>query len=174
VRRSAPWIAGLFAVLAASSALPQGNIDAGKSPAQMFADTCSNCHRRASELKRGASAGFLRQHYTPGAQEAAAMAAYLASVPADPRVGKDKAKTAAHEKAKAQQQAQDRGQDQRPPQERPKTAPVTKGKLPEVAKSEPAEPPPDRIRGTAPRRGYTAPTLGIPCVRWPRPSAATR
>jgi len=43
----APWTAGVLVVLAASSAFPQGNIDAGKSPAQMFADTCSNCHRRA-------------------------------------------------------------------------------------------------------------------------------
>ena len=108
VRRSVPWIAGVLAVLVASSALPQGNIDAGKSPAQLFADTCSNCHRRPQELKR-ASAGFLRQHYTPGAQEAAAMATYLSSIPADPRAGKEKAKAPPQEKekAKAQQQAQD-------------------------------------------------------------------
>lgn len=146
------WIAGVLAIITASSALPQGNIDAGKSPAQMFADTCSNCHRRASELKRGASASFLRQHYTPGSQEAAAMAAYLASIPADPRGGKDKTK-AAQEKAKAQQQAQDRVQDQRP-QERPKAAtqPVPKGKRPELAKSEPAEAPPEtRVEVAVPK-----------------------
>src|SRR5262245_874857 len=95
VRRLAPWIAGALGILVASSALPQGNIDAGKSPAQLFADTCSNCHRRPSELKRGASASFLRQHYTPGAQEAAAMAGYLAGVPADPRAGKEKDKAKA-------------------------------------------------------------------------------
>jgi len=63
----------VLGVLIAGSATPQGNIDAGKSPAQLFADTCSNCHRRPQELKRS-SASFLRQHYTPGAQEAAAMA----------------------------------------------------------------------------------------------------
>jgi hypothetical protein len=123
VRGAAPWIAGVLAVLIAGSALPQGNIDAGKSPAQMFADTCSNCHRRASELKRGASASFLRQHYTPGAQEAAAMAGYLAGVPADPRAGKEKAKAPQDkekEKAKVQQQAQQQ---------------APKGKRPELAKS---------------------------------------
>jgi hypothetical protein len=60
------------------------NIDAGKSPAQIFSDTCSACHRRPQELRR-TSAGFLRSHYTTGAAEAAAMAGYLASVPADPR-----------------------------------------------------------------------------------------
>jgi cell division protein FtsN len=129
-------------VLIAGSALPQGNIDAGKSPAQMFSDTCSNCHRRPSELKRGASASFLRQHYTPGAQEAAAMASYLAGVPAaaDPRAGKEKAK-APQEKEKAkQQQAQER------PQERPKAGQQvqqqsTKGKRPELAKSATEHPP---------------------------------
>jgi hypothetical protein len=128
----------LFAVLAASSALPQGNIDAGKSPAQMFADTCSNCHRRASELKRGASASFLRQHYTPGTQEAAAMASYLAGLPNDPRAGKDKAKAPQEkEKAKVQQQAHDRPPER--PQERPKAGlqALTKGKRPEAAKSDP-------------------------------------
>jgi hypothetical protein len=142
VRAAAPWIAGALAVFIAGSALPQGNIDAGKSPAQMFSDTCSNCHRRASELKRGASASFLRQHYTPGAQEAAAMASYLAGVPAaaDPRAGKDKAK-ASQEKEKAKQPPQQQAQE-RPQQERPKAAQqaqqqVPKGKRPELAKSEP-------------------------------------
>jgi len=143
VRGAAPWIAGVLAVFIASSALPQGNIDAGKSPAQMFADTCSNCHRRPSELKRGASTSFLRQHYTPGSQEAAAMASYLAGIPADPRAGKEREK--AKEKTKVQQQAQER------PQERPKGAQQAqqqpKGKRPELAKSaaEPEAPAETRV-----------------------------
>jgi len=62
----------------------QGNLDAGKTPAQIFASTCNACHRRPQELKR-ASAGFLRQHYTTGQEEAAAMANYLAGVGTDPR-----------------------------------------------------------------------------------------
>ena len=147
VRRSAPWVAGVLGILVASSALPQGNIDAGKSPAQLFADTCSNCHRRPSELKRGASASFLRQHYTPGAQEAAAMASYLAGVPADPRAGKDKdkAKALPQEKEKAKAQPQQQAQE-RPPerlQERPKGQPAFKGKRPELGKSEPPDPQPE-------------------------------
>jgi hypothetical protein len=134
--RPVPWIAGVLAVFIAGSALPQGNIDAGKSPAQMFADTCSNCHRRPSELKRGASASFLRQHYTPGAQEAAAMASYLAGIPAaaDPRAGREKAKAPQDkDKAKAQQQAQERPQQERPKAAQQAQAP--KGKRPELAKS---------------------------------------
>jgi hypothetical protein len=143
VRRSAPWVAGVLGILVASSALPQGNIDAGKSPAQLFADTCSNCHRRPSELKRGASASFLRQHYTPGAQEAAAMAGYLAGIPADPRAGKDKdkAKASPQEKEKAKTQPQQQAQD-RPP-ERPKGQPALKGKRPELGKSEPPDAQPE-------------------------------
>ena len=149
VLRPVPWIAGVLAVFVASSALPQGNIDAGKSPAQMFSDTCSNCHRRPSELKRGASASFLRQHYTPGAQEAAAMASYLAGVPAaaEPRAGKDKAKAPQDkdkDKAKAQQQAQERPQQERPKAAQQAQAP--KGKRPELAKSEPQPEAPTETR----------------------------
>jgi len=64
----------------------QGNIDAGKTPAQIFGDTCSACHRSARDLRR-ASASFLRAHYTIGSDEAAAMASYLAGLGggADPR-----------------------------------------------------------------------------------------
>jgi hypothetical protein len=143
VRRAAPWLVGVLVALTAGSALPQGSLDAGKTPAQMFADTCSNCHRRPQELKR-TSAGFLRQHYTPGAQEAAAMANYLAGIPIDPRAGAGKEKTKAQEreKAKAQVHVQERPQDRPQVQERPKAPPVVvKGKRPEVAKSTAAEPP---------------------------------
>jgi len=144
-----PWIAGVLAVFVASSALPQGNIDAGKSPAQMFSDTCSNCHRRPSELKRGASASFLRQHYTPGAQEAAAMASYLAGIPAaaEPRAGKEKAKAPQDkDKAKAQQQAQERPQQERPKAAQQAQQQAPKGKRPELAKSEPQPEAPTETR----------------------------
>jgi hypothetical protein len=70
--------------MAALPAHGQSNLDAGKSPAQIFADTCNACHRGPREL-RPTNAGFLRQHYTTGAQEAANMAAYLAAVGSDPR-----------------------------------------------------------------------------------------
>jgi hypothetical protein len=158
MRRSLAWIVGVLAVVMAGAAVPQGNIDAGKSPAQLFADTCSNCHRRPSELKR-TSASFLRQHYTPGAQEASAMASYLSSVPQDPRAGKDRGKAAPPEKDRPkaapqppQQQAQERPPER--PQDRPKAQPPNlKAKRPEIAKSaEPpaAEAPPAEVRVEAP------------------------
>src|SRR5215475_14406849 len=72
-------VACLAASLQISAADAQGNIDAGKTPAQIFGDTCAGCHRSARELKR-ASASFLRSHYTIGPDEASAMANYLAGV----------------------------------------------------------------------------------------------
>jgi len=78
-----PWVIAA-AVAAAAPAQAQANLDAGKSAAQIFADTCSACHRSPREI-RPTSAAFLREHYTTGAREAAAMAAYLASVGSDTR-----------------------------------------------------------------------------------------
>jgi hypothetical protein len=85
VPRLMSWtVACTMACLAAASlqisvADAQGNIDAGKTPAQIFGDTCAGCHRSARELRR-ASASFLRSHYTAGSDEASAMANYLAGV----------------------------------------------------------------------------------------------
>ena len=84
VRRLAPWITALAGTLLAVPASGQGNIDAGRTPAQIFADTCAACHRSARELKRP-TVGFLRQHYTAGSDEASAMANYLVSAVNDPR-----------------------------------------------------------------------------------------
>ena len=69
---------------AAAPAQAQSNLDAGKSPAQIFSDTCNACHRSPRELKP-TSPSFLREHYTAGGREAAAMAAYVTSVGSDPR-----------------------------------------------------------------------------------------
>jgi hypothetical protein len=79
-----PWLIGVAVAVAAAQACAQSNIDAGKSPAQIFSDTCNACHRSPRELKQ-TSAGFLREHYTTGGREAAAMAAYLTSVGSDAR-----------------------------------------------------------------------------------------
>ncbi len=81
------WIVpGLFCLTlgAAAPAQAQSNLDAGKSPAQIFSDTCNACHRSPRELKP-TSPSFMREHYTTGSREAAAMAAYVTSVGSDPR-----------------------------------------------------------------------------------------
>lgn len=150
---SMPVVVGLLSMLMLSSATPQGSIDAGKSPAQIFADTCSNCHRRPQELKR-ASAGFLRQHYTPGAQEAAAMATFLANIPVDPRAAaKDRPKGPLEkekEKAKTPQQLPQQAQER--PQERPQVQPPA-AKAKQISRGaiiEPAETPREVPLSSAP------------------------
>ena len=88
IRRLAPWLIGVVGAMIALPADAQ-NLDAGKSPAQIFADTCSACHRNARELKR-AGAGFLRGHYTTSQDDAASMASYLAGFGNEPRAPQQK------------------------------------------------------------------------------------
>ena len=70
----------LIGCLTAASAQAE-NLDAGKSPSQIFAGTCSECHKSSRGLLRkvpaGSLPGFLRQHYTTGGQMAAVLSAYL-------------------------------------------------------------------------------------------------
>src|SRR5262245_25117465 len=79
-RLLASWTIGLATVLLAEPCQAQGNIDRGKTPAQVFADTCAVCHRSPRALKR-TNAGFLRVHYAASSAQASAMAAYLADLP---------------------------------------------------------------------------------------------
>jgi hypothetical protein len=78
------WAITLAACGLPAPVLAQSNLDAGKSPAQIFADTCNACHRSPREVRR-TSPVFLREHYTTGIREAASMAAYLAAVGSDSR-----------------------------------------------------------------------------------------
>jgi cytochrome c551/c552 len=113
------WTVGcLAAALQITAANAQGNIDAGKTPAQIFGDTCSACHRSARDLRR-ASASFLRAHYTTGSDEAAAMANYLAGLGGgDPRPA---ASTQAQPK-RAPTEVAKQQQPPRPPVESAKSA----------------------------------------------------
>jgi len=56
-------------------------LDAGKPPSQIFSSTCAVCHRSPRGLVKtvppGSLPGFLRQHYTTGAEMAGIMAAYV-------------------------------------------------------------------------------------------------
>jgi hypothetical protein len=78
------WAVALTSLGLLTPVLAQSNLDAGKSPAQIFSDTCNACHRSPREIRR-TSPAFLREHYTTGMREAAAMAAYLAAVGSDAR-----------------------------------------------------------------------------------------
>ena len=85
--------------LTAGQALAQENLDAGKSASQLFAGTCTACHKSPRGLLKTVSPsslpGFLRQHYTTSPNMAGAIASYLISNGAtDTRAGGDAPKGA--------------------------------------------------------------------------------
>jgi hypothetical protein len=59
------------------------NLEAGKSPSQIFSGTCTACHKGARGLLKtvapGSLPGFLRQHYTTSSEMASVLSAYLVS-----------------------------------------------------------------------------------------------
>jgi len=61
----------------------QENLDAGKTPAQIFSGTCNACHKSARGLLKTVPAsslsGFLRQHYTTSGNMANVLASFLIS-----------------------------------------------------------------------------------------------
>jgi hypothetical protein len=68
------------------------NLEAGKSPSQIFSGTCSACHKGPRGLLKsvpaGSLPGFLRQHYTTSSEMASQLSAFLISNGAtDTRVG---------------------------------------------------------------------------------------
>ena len=81
------------AVLTATAAAAQ-NLDAGKSPAKIFAEGCATCHRSPRGLAKGrfslTLSWFLRDHYATSSDSAKALAAYLESVDEPPPRGSGK------------------------------------------------------------------------------------
>src|SRR5262245_12347210 len=63
--RALPLVMGAAVLLTGIPGHAQSNLDAGKSAAQIFSETCNACHRSPRELKP-TSTGFLREHYTTG------------------------------------------------------------------------------------------------------------
>jgi hypothetical protein len=93
----------LIGCLAADQAQAQAtNLEAGKSPSQIFAGTCTACHKGPRGLLKTVSAGslpgFLRQHYTTSPEMAGVLASFLISNGAtDTRYGGGQPKEGAKE-----------------------------------------------------------------------------
>jgi hypothetical protein len=72
----------LIGCFAATQAQAQ-NLEAGKSPSQIFAGTCTACHKSPRGLLKtvpaGSLTGFLRQHYTTSSDMASLLSAFLVS-----------------------------------------------------------------------------------------------
>jgi hypothetical protein len=90
----------------AAAPLRAQNLEAGKSPSQIFSGTCAACHKGARGLLKtvapGSLPGFLRQHYTTSSEMASVLSAYLISNGAtdtrytgQPKQGKDAKQEAA-------------------------------------------------------------------------------
>jgi mono/diheme cytochrome c family protein len=76
------WLAiGSLTLCVASPAAAQGNLDQGKTAAQLYASACATCHKSpqsVSNTKRFLGLeSFLSQHYTSSRESAAILAAYL-------------------------------------------------------------------------------------------------
>jgi len=78
-------LATVTLLIGACAAIPvrAENLEAGKSPSQIFAGTCNACHKSprglAKTVPAGSLAGFLRQHYTTSPEMASLLSAFLVS-----------------------------------------------------------------------------------------------
>jgi hypothetical protein len=83
---------GVISVLIGSPAKAQ-NLDQGKSPAKLFADSCATCHHSPRGLAKGRFRltlfMFLQDHYSSSSSSAWALSSYLESVES-PRRGKSR------------------------------------------------------------------------------------
>jgi hypothetical protein len=65
----------------AGSAKAQGDLDQGKTAAQLYASACATCHKSPQNLSKTKWSfgleSFLREHYTSSSESAAILAVYL-------------------------------------------------------------------------------------------------
>lgn len=81
VRRGVVLAIGFLALCVASLARAQGDLDQGKSAAQLYASACAACHKSPRSVSHTTwffgLESFLSQHYTSNRESAAILAAYL-------------------------------------------------------------------------------------------------
>jgi hypothetical protein len=126
------------AVLGIGPAFAQEDLNRGKTPAQLFASDCSDCHKNPRALGKrenaGALADFLRVHYTASRESAAAIAGYLAGL------GADNTRPAAARPAGPARPRPAASQEQKQKQDQGKSVPAAKPA--EEAAPKPSEPAP--------------------------------
>lgn len=80
-------LVGFALALTTGRATAQDNFDANKTPAQLFANDCSGCHKSPTGLAKAPGLfgleSYLREHYTASRQAAAAIAGYLRAADAE-------------------------------------------------------------------------------------------
>jgi hypothetical protein len=96
--RSLLFMSVLGLALVSAQARAQENLDRGRTPAQLYASDCAECHRNPKVVGRnmsaGSLAGYLREHYTASKESAAALAGYLSAMAPEPAARKPAATSA--------------------------------------------------------------------------------
>jgi hypothetical protein len=159
----------LIGCFAAAPAQAQAqNLEAGKSPSQIFAGTCTACHKSPRGLLKsvpaGSLQGFLRQHYTTSPDMASLLSAYLISNgAADTRYGGAQPKPAKDAKSDARPSGPPEQQDRYGRRLRP-GGPPQEAAPPEAAPREAAKPDADGLPAQAEpgRKGHNARRLARP------------
>ena len=152
-RRVVAVLVAASAALSAGSAVAQEDLNRGKSPAQLFASDCADCHRSPRALGKrdnaNALADFLRVHYTASRESAAAIANYLASLGPDPSAGPARPSTRSRPAA-AREQSRSAPEPQpavKPAEPAPPTPPEP---IPQAPDAAPAAPPASEPTPAAP------------------------
>jgi outer membrane biosynthesis protein TonB len=135
---------GFAPAFTAGRAAAQDNFDANKTPAQLFANDCSGCHKSPAGLSKAPGMfgveSFLREHYTASRQAAAAIAGYLRAVdaeqpPAPNKRGKSEPRRKADKKNETKPEA--KAKTEAKPETKPETKTEPKAEAKSEAKTEP-------------------------------------
>jgi hypothetical protein len=80
-RRGVRLAFGFLALAIAGSAEAQGDLDQGKTAAQLYASACATCHKSPRDVSKTklffGLESFLREHYTSNSESAVILARYL-------------------------------------------------------------------------------------------------
>jgi len=145
----------IVCLVAPPSSAQAQNLEAGKSPSQLFAGTCNACHKSPRGLLRTVSAAslpsFLRQHYTTSGDMAAQLSSFLiANGAGDARSRAGDAKPAGIDQGRrgraGTSQEAARPDADTPLQSHTARRPVPPADVPDVGRPEavPGQPAPDR------------------------------
>ena len=141
-----PAIAALVLCIAGPAGA-QENLDAGKTPAQLFASDCAICHKTTQGLSKPGGLfglqGFLREHYTASKETAAAIAGYVRATDKGPPPAKHsrKSKSKRTPKGEAKAKADEKKLEKKPQAGKSNEAKASKPKAGEekTSKPKPAE-----------------------------------
>ncbi|MEA2865642.1 MAG: hypothetical protein QOE39_357 [Bradyrhizobium sp.] len=158
--------------VAAPAEVQAQNLEAGKSPSQIFAGTCTACHKSPRGLLRtvpaGSLPGFLREHYTTSSNMASLLSAFLISNGAtdtrylanQPKQDKDKDKDAKPEAKPAAGPLEQLDRWGR--RLRPAAAPPQETAKPETGPQQAAKPDADGSQAEPGHKGRNAKRLARP------------